>query len=118
MPSQNDIASSQPATPANPPTPTSNAKPAAPASTPKPPATAPLPTVAPSQLRSKFTSECIILARLPNGTVYPVIYSPSERVKHPAGVRVFDDAEAAIVEMSSGKLASLNCAIVPLKDLF
>lgn len=103
MPTQTDYASSPSATDAKKTTPTSNAPSAVVASTPAP---------------GKFVDECILLAKLPNGTVHPVLHPPQQRTQQAPGIRIFHNAEAAAAEMSTGRLASLPCAIIPLKDLF
>lgn len=117
MPSQKDMetsASVESAKPATPPTHTSSVTPAAGATTSKPAPSAPsAPSINPAT-GVQFKDDCIVLILGPKGTVHPMI-DP----KSPTGVRVFEDAEAALAQVSASKVASSRpFAIIALKGLF
>lgn len=104
-------ASVESAKPATPPTHTSSVTPAAGATTSKPAPSAP--SINPAT-GVQFKDDCIVLILGPKGTVHPMI-DP----KSPTGVRVFEDAEAALAQVSASKVASSRpFAIIALKGLF
>lgn len=94
--------------PATPATPTPSAAPAAVDTTSKPsvsinPATG-----------IQFRDDCVVLVLGPKGTVHPMI-DP----KNPAGIRVFENANEAMGQIESSKVASTRpFAIIALKGLF
>jgi hypothetical protein len=111
MPSQKDTetsASAESVKPATPTTPTPAVAPAATATTSKPsvsinPATG-----------AQFKDDCIVLVLGPKGTVHPMI-DP----KNPAGIRVFENANEALGQIESSKVASTRpFAIIALKGIF
>lgn len=58
--------------------------------------------------------ECIILVKAPNGTVHPLVNPPGQ----PAGCRVFDTAELAVLEQTTNtKLAKLPSIVVQIGEL-
>lgn len=116
MPSQKDMETSAPITPepsAKPATPATPTAPAAPAATATTSPSTPSATVNP-ETGIQFKDECIVLVLGPKGTVHPMV-----QPANPAGVRIFESADAAISEVMTSRVASTRpFAVVALKGLF
>ena len=113
---QPNSGSSPAAKPANHPTPTSPAPSAVEPTTSKSGGliqSAPV-NSAPLALKDPFREECIVLILSPKNTVHPVVHPTN-----PAGIRVFESAEAASSEVLSSKtLSKFRFTVLPLKGLF
>jgi len=77
----------------------------------------PIPPAPPAQpaAQPRFTEECIILVLSPRGTVHPFV----DKTPGKPGVRIFNTAELAALELQTNVLLSSHpAAIVSLKELF